>query len=75
MADRGLAAGVDELEASGDLATLTPVLSGVEVMELLDLEPGPEVGAAISILQERRFDDGPLDRAGEIAFLKERYSR
>lgn len=72
--DRGLADAIAAMEASGELAQLTPVLTGEEVMELLGLEPGPEVGKAISVLQERRFEEGPLDRDGETAYLLEHYS-
>ena len=63
------------MEASGDLAQLTPLLSGEEVMELLSLEPGPEVGDALAVLQERRFEEGPIDRDSEIAYLRHHYSR
>lgn len=73
--DRGLAQLFTELEATEDLSDLTPVLTGAEVMALLDLEPGPEVGAAIGVLQERRFNEGPLDADGEADYLRTRYRR
>ena len=37
-----------------------PVLDGKEIMALLDLEPGPDVGAAVDELCRHRFDSGPL---------------
>lgn len=73
--DRGLADRFAALDGSEDLAALRPLLSGEDVMDLLGLEPGPEVGAALSVLQERRFEDGPLDRQGEVAYLLEKYRR
>ncbi|MDE0117326.1 MAG: hypothetical protein OXT07_11975 [bacterium] len=36
------------------------MLDGDEIMALLGLEPGPEVGAAVEELRCRRFDSGPL---------------
>ena len=47
------------LEAEPDLGG-PPVLDGDEIMALLDLEPGPSVGAAVDELRRHRFDSGPL---------------
>ena len=41
---------------------MRPDLDGNAIMELLGLEPGPEVGAAWKFLKELRLDRGPLDR-------------
>ncbi len=73
--DRGLGELFEELQAIEDLSSLEPELTGAEVMDILDLQPGPEVGAAIGVLQERRFEEGPLDKAGESAYLRARYRR
>lgn len=73
--DRGLAELFDQLSTEEDLANLEPVLTGAQIMETLNLEPGPEVGAAIGVLQERRFEEGPLDADGETSYLKARYRR
>lgn len=55
-----LAAAVAALrEAEPDLCG-PPVLDGDEIMALLDLEPGPEVGAAVEELCRHRLDSGPL---------------
>ena len=37
-----------------------PALDGGEIMDLLGLEPGPEVGAAVDELRRHRLDSGPL---------------
>lgn len=37
-----------------------PVLDGEQIMELLGLDPGPEVGAAVEELRRHRLDSGPL---------------
>ena len=47
------------LEAEPDLCG-PPVLDGDEIMALLAIEPGPEVGVAIDELRRHRFDSGPL---------------
>jgi len=73
--DRKLAEVFGELDASEDLSDVSPSLAGEDVMELLSIEPGPEVGAALSVLQERRYEHGPIDREAEVAFLVETYRR
>lgn len=47
------------MEAEPDLCG-PPVLDGEEIMALLELEPGPAVGAAIKELRRHRLDSGPL---------------
>ncbi len=68
----GLRASYDDLEAriaslaaEEDLAAMRPDLDGKQIMELLDLPPGPVIGDAYKFLLERRIDEGPLgpDRA------------
>lgn len=50
-------AGLREAE---ELAAIRPDLDGNQVMTLLDLAPGPEVGEAMRYLLELRLDEGPL---------------
>lgn len=73
--DRGLADLFAALDSAEDLSSLQPELTGEDIMDLLGIDPGPEVGAALSVLQERRFEEGPLDRQGEVAYLLEKYRR
>ena len=47
------------MESEPDLCG-PPVLDGEEIMGLLDLEPGPAVGAAVEELRRHRLDSGPL---------------
>ena len=49
-----------ELRAVEDIDNPKPPLTGTDVMELLGLEPGPEVGRALDHLRELQFDRGPL---------------
>jgi poly(A) polymerase len=64
---RSLAARMDELEAritevkeQEELAAIRPDLDGRQVMELLGLSPGPDVGKAMGFLMELRLEEGPL---------------
>jgi poly(A) polymerase len=64
---RALARRMDELERriaelreQEELDRLRPDLSGTQVMELLDVPPGPVVGQALAFLMELRLDEGPL---------------
>ena len=57
----------DDLEAriavlaeQEELASLRPDLDGRQIMELLDVPPGPLVGQAYRYLLELRIDEGPL---------------
>jgi poly(A) polymerase len=43
-----------------ELAALRPDLDGEAIMRILDLKPGPQVGAAYRFLMEARLDSGPL---------------
>ncbi len=43
-----------------DLDDLSAPLSASEIMEILDLDPGPKVGRAQRHLLERRLDEGPV---------------
>ena len=43
-----------------ELAAIRPDLDGEQIMQILKLRPGPDVGAAYRYLLEVRLDDGPL---------------
>ena len=43
-----------------ELAAMRPDLDGEQIMEILDLKPGPDVGEAYRFLLELRLDEGPL---------------
>lgn len=73
--DRAFGEVFRSLDASEDLANLSPVLDGERVMEILGIAPGPEVGAALGVLRQRRLEEGPLDAEGEIGYLKGRYRK
>ncbi|MEV6716477.1 CCA tRNA nucleotidyltransferase [Lentzea sp. NPDC051208] len=61
---------IARIAAEEDLARVRPDLDGNEIMKLLGLPPGREVGAAWKFLKELRLDRGPLDRdEAEAALL------
>ncbi|MEQ8841568.1 MAG: CCA tRNA nucleotidyltransferase [Acidimicrobiales bacterium] len=49
--------------AEPDLADPSPLLSGESVCALLAIEPGPEVGVAMTWLRDLRLAEGPMDPA------------
>ena len=50
---------------------MRPDLDGNEIMEILGLSPGPEVGQAWSYLKDMRLEFGPLERDEAIAKLRQ----
>lgn len=52
---------IEELAAQEDLARVRPDLDGNQIMELLDIPAGPQVGEAWRFLKELRLERGPLD--------------
>jgi poly(A) polymerase len=72
-----LAADYDALEeriariaAEEDLARVRPDLDGNEIMRLLGIPPGPNVGRAWRHLKELRLDRGPLEHDDAVAELR-----
>jgi poly(A) polymerase len=55
-----LEARIEELAAKEDLARVRPDLDGNEIMRILDISAGPQVGEAWRYLKELRLDRGPL---------------
>ena len=49
---------------------MRPDLNGEQIMELLGIQPGPDVGKAWKFLKELRLDRGPLEHDEAVAELK-----
>jgi poly(A) polymerase len=60
---------ISELSEQENLARVRPDLDGNAIMELLGLQPGPDVGAAWRFLKELRLERGPLSREDAEAEL------
>jgi poly(A) polymerase len=58
------------LKAKEDLDRVRPDLNGEQIMEILGLKPGPEVGKAWKFLKELRLDRGPLEHDEAVNELK-----
>jgi poly(A) polymerase len=65
-----LEARIAALKAKEDLDRVRPDLNGEEIMELLGIKPGPDVGKAWKFLKELRLDRGPLEHDDAVAELK-----
>ncbi len=53
---------IDELGQREELAAIRPDLDGTQIMEVLGIGEGREVGAAYKFLLERRLEDGPMSQ-------------
>lgn len=62
---------IAEIEQKEDLARVRPDLNGDEIMQILDLKPGPDVGRAWSFLKELRLEHGPLERDEAVRMLRQ----
>jgi poly(A) polymerase len=66
---------IARLSEQEELASMRPDLDGNQIMEILQIPPGPQVGAAYRHLLELRLDHGPLgyDRARDelLAWFRE----
>ncbi|GAA2519896.1 CCA tRNA nucleotidyltransferase [Rarobacter incanus] len=51
---------IAQIAAKEELAAIRPDLDGEQIMEILGIAPGPEVGAAYKFLLNVRMDEGPL---------------
>ncbi len=51
---------IARLSEEEELAAIRPDLDGTQIMRVLDIPPGRDVGAAYSFLLEQRLDEGPL---------------
>ncbi|MFW6600448.1 CCA tRNA nucleotidyltransferase [Propionibacteriaceae bacterium Y2011] len=62
---------IAELAAEEELAAIRPDLDGTQIMELLDIGPGPVVGEAYRHLLELRLDRGPMTTDEATAELRQ----
>ena len=54
---------IAELAEQEELASMRPDLDGKEIMRILDIPPGRQVGEAYQFLLDLRLDRGPMDPA------------
>jgi poly(A) polymerase len=70
-----LEARIAELRQKEELDAIRPDLDGGRVMEVLGLEPGRDVGRALSFLLELRMEEGPLGEEEATRRLTEWWSQ
>jgi poly(A) polymerase len=61
---------IERLSQEEELAAIRPDLDGNQIMEILGIGPGREVGAAYSFLLELRMDEGPKSPEDAEAALR-----
>jgi poly(A) polymerase len=66
-----LEARIDRLAQEEELASIRPDLDGNQIMEILGIGPGREVGEAYKFLLELRMDRGPLPADEAAGALRE----
>ena len=64
-----LEARIERLSQEEELAALRPELDGNQIMEILGIGPGREVGAAYAFLLELRLEEGPVGEDAARAAL------
>jgi poly(A) polymerase len=60
---------IAELQEQEQLDAIRPDLDGNEIMKILDLAPGPDVGRAWAHMKELRLERGPLSHDDAVAEL------
>jgi poly(A) polymerase len=66
-----LEARIERLAGEEELAAIRPDLNGDQIMAILGIKPGREVGEAYKFLLELRLDNGPMGEEAATAALKE----
>ncbi len=67
----GLEERIARLQEQEELDSIRPDLDGNDIMEVLDVGPGPVIGKAYKFLLELRLENGPMEREAAVAALKE----
>ncbi|ARQ69770.1 CCA tRNA nucleotidyltransferase [Streptomyces marincola] len=62
---------IEQLKEQEELEAIRPDLNGNEIMDILAIGPGPEIGRAYRHMLELRMEHGPLGRDAAVAALKE----
>ncbi|WP_413800354.1 CCA tRNA nucleotidyltransferase [Streptomyces iranensis] len=67
----GLEGRIARLQEQEELDAIRPDLDGNEIMKILGIPPGPQVGKAYKHLLELRLEHGPMERDAAISALQE----
>ena len=66
---------IAEVKEKEELSNLRPPITGDEVMEIFDLQPGPIVGKIMKALYEQRLNEGEVSREEAIKLAKETFKK
>ena len=66
---------IEEVKEKEELSKLRPPITGNEIMDMFDLEPGPIVGKIMDALYEQRINDGEVSKDEAIKLAKETYKK
>jgi poly(A) polymerase len=67
----GLEERIAQLQEQEELDAIRPDLDGNQIMEILGIKPGPEVGQAYKHMLELRLEHGPMGHDEAVTALKE----
>ena len=66
---------IREVAEKEELSKLRPPISGDEIMDMFDLEPGPSVGVIMKALYEQRINDGEVSKEEAIKLAEKVYKK
>ena len=66
---------IAEVKEKEELSNLRPPITGDEVMEIFDLQPGPTVGKIMKALYEQRLNEGEVSKEEAIKLAKETFKK
>ena len=61
---------IEELAKLEELNSIRPDLDGNEIMQILGVQPGPQIGQAYKFLLDLRLEQGPMDKEQAEAALR-----
>ncbi|MBZ4320084.1 CCA tRNA nucleotidyltransferase [Streptomyces huiliensis] len=67
----GLEQRIADLQQKEELDAIRPDLDGNDIMRILEIAPGPQVGKAYQHMLELRLEHGPMEHDEAVAALKE----
>lgn len=67
----GLEERIARLQEQEELDSIRPDLDGNQIMEILGVGPGPQIGKAYKHMLELRLENGPMEPEAAVAALKE----
>lgn len=71
---RALRSRIESIGEAAEIAEMKPLLDGNEVMELLGIEPGPEVGEVLDFLLDQQLEGTVTTREEAAAAVRRRFA-